>query len=377
MTDARHLLHVFSSFEVGGSQIRFCQLVNALGDRYRHSVIALDGRTEARGRLAPGAPVEIVPFDHRKTGTLSDLRRYRRTLASLRPDLLLTYNWGAIEWGLVDLVRPVCPHVAVVDGFGPEEVGASLPRRSALRWLVYGRARSLVVPSRVLERIARSSWHIPAPIVRYIPNGVDVTRFEQAPDPELLAQFGLDGPGPLIGTIAGLRREKNVGRLIEAFSLVIRQDRAVRLVIIGDGPLRGELEAQTAGLGLSDRVVFTGALARPERLLGAVSIYALSSDTEQMPISLVEAMAAGLPVASVDVGDVADMVAPENAPFIRGRDAASLAASLAALLDDTAQCDRLGAANRLTARARFTEQGMVATYDRLFAGAPVQRTTTV
>jgi glycosyltransferase involved in cell wall biosynthesis len=376
MTGPRHLLHVFSSFEVGGSQIRFCQLVNAMGDRYRHSVIALDGRTEARGRLHPDAPVEIVPFDPRKAGGLRDLGRFRHMLAALRPDLLVTYNWGAIEWGLVDLVRPVCPHIGIVDGFGPEEVGASLPRRSALRWLVYGRARQLVVPSRVLERIARRTWHIPAAVVRYIPNGVDVARFEQAPDAELLAQFGLDGPEPLIGTIAGLRREKNVGRLVEAFAAIVRQGRAARLAIIGDGPLRGDLEAQAAALGLADRVVFTGALARPERLLGAFSIYALSSDTEQMPISLVEAMAAGLPVASVDVGDVGDMVAPENGRFVRGRDAESLASSLSALLDDTAERARLGAANRVVAHARFTERGMVEAYDRLFSGAQTQRITT-
>jgi len=371
MTDARRLLHVFSSFEVGGSQIRFCQLVNALGDRYRHLVIALDGRTEARDRLRPGTPVEILPFDHRKTGAAHDLRRFRKTLADLRPDLLLTYNWGAIEWALVNLVRPICPHIGVVDGFGPEEVGASLPRRSLVRWLAYGRARTLVVPSRALEQVARQSWHIPASVVRYIPNGVDVSRFEAAPDQTLLDRFGLTRDEPIVGTIAGLRREKNIARLIQAFAGVIAAGRAARLVIIGDGPQRVDLENQAAAFGLGDRVIFAGALDRPERLLGAFAIYALSSDTEQMPISLVEAMAASKPVASVDVGDIADMVAPENRQFVRGRDADSLTASLLILLDDAAQRDRLGRANRLAAHARFTEHEMVATYDRLFAGASV------
>ncbi|GGF10858.1 glycosyl transferase family 1 [Aliidongia dinghuensis] len=373
MTSAPHLLHVFSSFEVGGSQIRFCQLVNALGDRYRHSVIALDGRTDARGRLRPGAPVEIISFDHHKTGSLRDLRRFRRTLATLRPNLLLTYNWGAIEWGLVNIIRPICPHIAVVDGFGPEEVAASLPRRSFIRWFVYGRARSLVVPSRVLERVARDTWRIPARIVRYIPNGVDVARFHQPPDPALLAQLDLTGAEPVIGTIAGLRREKNVGRLVDAFARIVQQGRAARLVVIGDGPLRHDLEAQTHRLGLAGRVIFTGALTGPERLLGAFSIYAISSDTEQMPISLVEAMATGLPVASVDVGDVADMVASENGRFIQGRDAENLAQSLAALLDNPTERARIGAANRAAATARFTERNMVEVYDRLFASAMTGR----
>ena len=368
MAAPRHLLHVFSSFEVGGSQIRSCQLINALGDQYRHSVIALDGRTEARARLRSDAPVTILPFDHRKTGARQDLQRFRKALVDLAPDLLLTYNWGAIEWGLVNLIRPICPHIGVVDGFGPEEAGTSLRRRSLLRWLVYGRGHALVVPSRALEHVARRTWHVPASVIRYIPNGVDVRRFVSEPDRSLLDQFGLTGDEPLIGTIAGLRREKNVARLIEAFARVIAQGPRARLVIIGDGPLRGDLERRVADLGLADRVVFTGALARPERLLGALDVYALSSDTEQMPISLVEAMAAGRAVASVDVGDVADMVAPENRPFIRGRDAASLADALVALLEDAGERERLGHANRLAARARFTEEDMVATYDRLFAG---------
>lgn len=367
MPQVRRLLHVFSSFEIGGSQIRFGQLANATGDRYRHLVIALDGRTEARTRLRPEASVEILPFDPRKRGPIGDLWRFRRQLVGLRPDLLLTYNWGAIEWALVNLVHPVCPHVGIVDGFGPEEVTGTLPRRRLLRRLVYGRAKALVVPSKRLEGTARQDWRIPARILRHIPNGIDIDRFQVPPDPTLLGELGLVPGEILIGTTAGLRPEKNVARLIDAFA-AIQSSRTARLVIIGDGPERTALEAKVAGLGLDGRVLFTGALARPERLLGALSVYALSSDTEQMPISLVEAMAAGLPVASVDVGDVAEMVASDNRPLIQGRDAHSLAASLAALLDDAARRQRLGQANRMIARDRFGEQRMIAAYDGLFAG---------
>jgi glycosyltransferase involved in cell wall biosynthesis len=368
MTEHRRLLHVFSSFEIGGSQSRFCQLVNALGDRYRHSVIALDGRTDARSRLRPDIPVEIIPFDHHKRGAALDLWRFRSTLAKLRPHLLLTYNWGAIEWALVNLMRPICPHVGVVDGFGPEETAASLPRRSLVRRVVYGRARSLVTPSRTLERLARHDWHVPESVTRYIPNGVNIERFLSPPDLAMLERFGLSLGETLIGTIAGLRPEKNIARLLDAFAQVTAQGRAVRLVIIGDGAQRAALESHAAALGIAKSVIFTGALDRPETLLGAITIYALSSDTEQMPISLVEAMAAGLPVASVDVGDVTDMVATENKAFVKGRDAESLAASLRLLLDDSEKRRRLGQANQEAARKRFSEESMIAAYNRLFAG---------
>ena len=76
------------------------------------------------------------------------------------------------------------------------------------------------------------------------------------------------------------------------------------------------LESQSRAMGLDDIVTFTGAIEDPARLLGVFDVFALSSDTEQMPISVLEAMAAGLPVASVDVGDVKEMLSLENRPFV-------------------------------------------------------------
>lgn len=364
------ILHVFSSFAIGGAQIRFLQLVRGLGPGYRHLVIAMDGNTSAASRLPSGSPVDIVPLTYPKGKVLQSLWLFRRTLSRLRPDLLITYNWGAIEWGLVNLPLPVCPHVDIEDGFGPDEAAAPLPRRVMVRRLVYGRARAVVVPSRTLERMTRDLWRLdPAKIV-YIPNGVDAVRFGGGADPAVLARFGLGTGEPLIGTVTALRPEKNLSRLISAFAEVART-RAGRLVIVGDGAERPALQKHAEALGVSERVVFTGALDRPETVLGAFTLYAISSDTEQMPISLAEAMAAGLPVASVDVGDIAAMVSAENRPYVQGRESVDLARSFACLLDDPSLAARLGHANRVEAQQRFSESAMIAAYDRLFQGGHV------
>lgn len=367
----RRLLHVFSTFDVGGPQIRFLQLVEGLGDAFEHRVLAMNGTDQTMRRLPPGAPVEMIAFKPDKRQPLRNLWRFRRRLAAERPDLLVTYNWGAIEWGLVNLPAPLCPHVDIEDGFGPEETQGLLPRRNRLRRLVYRRARCLVVPSHTLERIALSAWGLPRERVVYLPNGIRTEALAAPPDAALLARLGLDEGAPLIGTVAALRPEKNIARLIEAFArAVVEPGRPGRLVIVGDGPERAALEAQARDGALAGRVTFTGYLDRPARLLGALSVYALSSDTEQMPISLVEAMAAGLPVAASDVGDVASMVAQPNRAEVRGRDADALAASLTALLDDPARARRLGAANRERARTEYSEDVMVERYRRLFAGEP-------
>ena len=96
----------------------------------------------------------------------------------------------------------------------------------------------------------------------------------------------------------------------------LRSKRRSHLVIVGDGAERRALESQALAMGLSNTVIFTGAIEDPARLLGAFDVFAISSDTEQMPISVLEAMAAGLPIAGVDVGDVKEMVSIENRQFI-------------------------------------------------------------
>jgi glycosyltransferase involved in cell wall biosynthesis len=97
-------------------------------------------------------------------------------------------------------------------------------------------------------------------------------------------------------------------------------------------------------------------------------IVALSSDTEQMPMAVLEAMAAGLPVAATDVGDVRAMLAPENAALLTPLDAGALAGALDALLGDAGLRARLGAANRARAEAVYDQAAMFAAYEALFIG---------
>ena len=101
---SRNLLHVFSTFAAAGPQVRTARLIAALGPSWRHSILAMDGCTDARSLLP--AEVEILePLP--RAGTLGTVRALRRLMRGLRPDLLLTYNWGAIEAVLAEGVRAV------------------------------------------------------------------------------------------------------------------------------------------------------------------------------------------------------------------------------------------------------------------------------
>ncbi|MEO8300270.1 MAG: glycosyltransferase family 4 protein [Rhizomicrobium sp.] len=355
---SKHLLHVFPTFAVGGSQMRFAQLVRLHGARYRHTVLALDQNTDMASRLRE-FPITYPKLEFDKRKTFASWRLFGKTLRDVRPDVLLTYNWGAVEWALINRFGAGIPHLHIEDGFGPEEAQRQLGRRVWTRRLALtGRKTKVVLPSRNLERIALRSWSLPAKQVRYIPNGVDCARFTAA------AREGAREK-TVIGTVASLRREKNIARLIEAFSEVSsrRPAGSLELLIVGGGAERQSLENLARQCGAPIR--FAGQTNQPEQFLRQMDIFALSSDTEQMPLSLLEAMAAGLPVVATAVGDVAQMVAAENSSFIVPLNDQAFAAALARLIDDRPAQQALGRANEKKARETFDENVMAARYAEL------------
>ena len=359
------LLHVFSTFAVGGPQTRFATIVERLGPKYRHLIVSMSGRTDAVALLPRGSDFEIVPIRNTKRNPLANAWRFGKQLRGLKPDQIVTYNWGSLEWALGNRFGPRLPHIHIEDGFGPDEIAARFKRRVWLRRVGLAKAKLIVVPSRNLERIALEEWKFPPSRVRYLPNGVDTERFGAAV-PQADWAFEKKSGELIVGTCAALRPEKNLGRLIRAFAAC--GPRSARLVICGEGSERPALEATARANNIAERVIFTGYLAKPELALAGFDIFAMSSDTEQMPYGLLEAMSAGLPVVSTDVGDIKAMVADINRPFIvNAIDEAALTGALRNLLRDPAMRTKLAAANLVKARAEFSIQTMIGAYDRLFS----------
>lgn len=360
------ILHVFPSFEVGGAQRRLVSLINRRQGRFTHSVFAMNGCYDALSLIRDVAiPKEELPRFPDKSG-LSAIRACSKLIKEYAPDLLITYNWGSVEWALSNLLNKKCPSVHIQDGFGPDEQTREKLHRKLTRMIAYQACNGVVVPSHTLETIARRSWHISSRKLRYIPNGIDVERFICPPDRALMAKLGLENDHRIIGTVAALRPEKNVGRLIEAFAQVSELYPKARLVIVGDGIGMKPLKMLTERIGLYDKVIFTGNLDKPENIVSAFEIFALSSDTEQMPLSVIEAMSAGLPIVSTDVGDVAEMVSSQNAPYVQEISAGALARNLSVLLNRPESGKRIGASNQAKAKHDFSLEGMIDAYDVLF-----------
>lgn len=350
------LLHVFSTFATGGPQVRFAQIANHFGRRWRHAIIAMDNDTACRELLDPALDVSYPAIEVRKGDLPGNISRFRAALRAIRPDTLVTYNWGAIEWAMANRLRLV-RQVHVEDGFGPEERSRQIPRRVWTRRLML-RGRTVVVPSQTLLRMATEVWRLDRGRVRYLPNGVDLQRFSPL----------ADGAGCMIGTVAALRAEKNLTRLVRAFAAL---PEPARLVIVGDGPDRPALERLASELAIAGRVTFAGQVADPAPLYRTFNIFALSSDTEQQPLSLLEAMASGCAVVATDVGDVRAMLSKPNQALTSRIDDEDFARKLAELARDPARQHTLGHANRAHAEQHYAQQTMFDAWGQVFdAAAP-------
>ncbi len=370
MTRPARILHCHSTFMLGGKEARAVRLMNAFGDAAEHVVLsATPDALGARDAIDPGIrvafPGAAAPSLEGKpsVGRYADLAAYMRGF-----DLVLSYNWGAMDVvgarRLYAGVRRLPPLIHHEDGFNEDETVRQKSARVWFRRLMLPAAEKLVVPSQRLETIARTIWHQPARRIERIANGIHLPNGGDIADPQPIP--GVDpGGGLLIGTVAGLRPVKNLPRLVRIFAAGAPAD--ARLVILGEGPERPAILAEAARLGVSDRVILPGFVRDPVRCMAAFDIFALSSDSEQFPISLVEAMACGVPGLLADVGDIAAMTAAENRPFIiPPADEAGLAAGLARLAAAPDLRRAIGGANRVAALRNFAEEGMIARYRSLY-----------
>jgi glycosyltransferase involved in cell wall biosynthesis len=359
MNNSPSILHVFPTFKIGGAQVRFAELAKGFGDRFSHTVIAMDGQYAAAQFLPPDSGITLGGLPAVGGSLMERLSRYRRDIAAHAPDLLVTYNWGSIEWALANLTMGT-PHIHIEDGFGPEEAQRQFLRRVWTRRLALRRSQ-VIVPSLTLRNLALQVWRLDSARVHYIPNGI-------APCDEFstdIAELDLDLPPdrPRIAWAGAIRREKNLIRLLRAFAPL--KDQAV-LLVIGDGSELDNALRESESLSLGPAIRFLGRRQDVRDIFMQCDLMALSSDTEQMPLAVLEAMDAGLPVASTDVGDVRHMVSRENQPYIVNGSDHELGAALRALVTDAAARKGIGAANRRRLRQDYQAKDMIAAYEALF-----------
>ncbi|WP_213980270.1 glycosyltransferase [Sphingomonas sp. dw_22] len=366
-----HVLHLHSTFALGGKEARAVRLMNAFGDRARHMIVsAMPDQLGARDYIAKGIKYEIA-LDPPPLSGKPSVRRYEAIARFMRRfDLVLTYNWGAIDGVMAARVfgKGLPPVIHHEDGFNADEAERLNPVRNMYRRIALPAAHALVVPSAVLERVALKHWKQPPERIRRIANGVPTALYAQKPDPSLIPELQKRRPGEMfIGCLAGLRPVKDLPMLVRAAAGMSAR---FKLVIIGEGPERQAILDAAEAMAIEDQVILPGFLPEPHRYMGLFDIFALSSRSEQAPISVIEAMAAGLPVVAPRVGDIPAMVSEINQMYLAPeRTEVAIRDRLDTLAKHPDGARHIGQANRERARALFDEADMVAAYARLYGEA--------
>lgn len=373
---ATRILHLHSSFDVGGKELRSVRLMEAFGRKLEHTVVSAEPDALSAGHGMKKSVQVRYPSDFPPLqGTPTPGRLQRIAKAMVGFDLILTYNFGAMDAVMAHTLfadlQSLPPLVHHEDGFNQDETTKRKATRNWYRRVALGRTAGLVVPSTGLEQIAKTEWQQPAWRVQRIVNGIDTARYgrkaQNAARPDALPGLVKRQGERWIGTLAGLRKVKNLPRLVEAIKDL---PEFWQLVIVGEGGEREEIRAAADRMGVSDRVHMPGFVDDPATVLGLFDIYALSSDSEQFPLSVVEAMASGLPVAAPDVGDVKAMLAKPNRDYVsKPGNSAHLGRMIASLAGDESKRTSIGEDNRQRARDRYDEKAMIEDYRAMYARA--------
>lgn len=387
--NARPLItHVLYRLDTGGMERIVVSIVNGTGERYRHAVVCLDGFGAMRGEIGD-ATVPCLSLGKQPGKDWWCYLRLWRTLRQLHPDLVQTYNLGALDMAPVARLAGVRRILHAEHGRDAADPHGHSRKYRRLRRALRPFVTHSVVVSDDLRTWLHADVGVPPGKITCIRNGIDTQRYASAAGPRrerpLLRRFAPPGT-LLVGSVGRLDMVKDQAGLIDAFRALcdappVGMSGLLRLVIIGEGRERARLEQQVQRLDLHDRVLLPGNRDDVPALLAECDVFALSSVAEGIPLTVLEAMACGLPVVATDVGGVGEVVLPGTTGLlVAPGNPAALTAALGRYARNPCLRQQHGQAGRARVVERFSLPTMVRAYstlyDELLAGRGMARQQT-
>jgi glycosyltransferase involved in cell wall biosynthesis len=366
MTPPHRVMHVVLSLSPGGAERLVVELSTRLDHERPMCVCCLDEPGAwAADVQAAGIPVAVLgrqPGFHPTLGLRLAAEARRQGAGVLHCHQYTPFVYGS----LAGLRNPGLRLVFTEHG----RLAGAVP--SAKRWVVNRllsrRSERIVAVSEELRRFMVQEG-FPAARIDVIHNGIE-------PGPEVppggRAQarrlLGLPEDGPVIGTVARLDAVKRLDILVDALAVIREELPAAHLVIVGDGPERQRLDGLIAERGLRGGVTLTGARHDARVLLPAFDVFANTSDSEGVSLTILEAMAAARPVIATRVGGTPEVLTPATGVLVPPQDSRAVAGAAAALLRDPAARQAMGAAARRRVVEYFSFARMAQRYLEAYRG---------
>ncbi len=347
-------LHVDTARTWRGGQQQVRLTVDGLRAASQRAALVAHPRGELY-RRAVGGP-DLFPLAAAGELDLGAAWRMSRLLRRLRPDVVHAHDAHALALAAAG---------GALAGGGRPRLAASrrvdfhLHRNPLSRWK-YRRVDRFLCASDAIRRMLIEDG-VPAGRATVVYEGVDVDRIAGIPALDVHQELGLPEGAPIVGNIAALVPHKGQQHLLDAAARVVAEVPDARFVIVGAGELHDALAAQIARLGLERHVVLTGFRTDALSLLKGFDLFVMSSVTEGLGTSVLDAMACGRPVVATRAGGIPESVVDgETGLLVPVRDPAALASAVLRLLRDHTLRQALGRAGRTRARARFSAARMVA-----------------
>lgn len=363
------ILHVVPSFGIGGMEKIIAAVINSSANFHKHTLLPLDGCTEA-SEWIKNISTRFINFDKPQSRRLFFSSLYDK-LCQSDPGLLMTYNWGATDAIWLGRLAGIRNIVHNEHGFNVDEGTRTIGKRDCLRLLLYRLASKIVVVSQDSQEMMRRRFFIGESKVVRIPNGIDASYYSpnDSERHRLRKSFGFLDAECVFGFSGRLDPIKNLIFLLDIFTACRPHMNGLRLLIVGDGPEHARLIARCREQEIEPYVIFAGQQRDVLPYLRAMDVFVLTSLREQMPLTVLEAMAVGLPVVAARVGEVPYIVGEGMEGFVRDlNEPLETFVQVCQSLFGPATRRRMGEAARRKVLEKFSHEAMLNSYARVIAG---------
>jgi sugar transferase (PEP-CTERM/EpsH1 system associated) len=372
--------HVIYRLDVGGLENGLVNLINHIPvERFRHAIICLTEFSAFRRRLRRS---DVPVFALHKPPGNSPVMHFRlwRLLRQLRPDIVHSRNLGALEATVPAMLAGVSVRIHGEHGREVDDLDGRNAKQQVMRRLFKPFVSHYTAVSRDLESYLQQKVGVPRSRIAQIYNGVDSERFHPARERrEDLPWAGFAGADKfVIGTVGRMQEVKDQLTLARAFARLVHDlpgaKQRLRLVMIGDGPLREKVRAVLANAGVEQLAWLPGERDDVPQIMRSLDLFVLPSLAEGISNTILEAMASGLPVVATDVGGNPELIEPGITGSLVPRDEPdSMARAMRTYAESAELCRYHGSNARRTIERRFGMEAMagayMAVYDNMLAHA--------
>lgn len=359
---SRRVLYIIDSLKIGGAEMLLLGLLDSVAEAGGEAHVAYF----TPGPLEPEVRKRGVPLTRLSEKGLKDPRvilRVRRLIRDWQPDVVHTHLVKSDLAGQVAARMTGTPRIITLHNTDPWRTKPLMS--AAYRAATAGADACIAVSERVADHVGRTKGFARNRIATIV-NGIDLEHFTPSQPPLDLTRFGVPEGAPVCAVIGSLTPQKDHANFVAAADIVAQADPRPYFLIVGDGPLKGDIAAAIAKTAASrDRIIMTGEIKDMAQLLSAIDLQVISSAWEGLPMTLLEGMAMEKPVVTTAVGGIPDVVEDgRNGRLVAPKSAKALAAAMAEVLGDVDKARQLGLAARKTIAATYGRDVM---RDKLFA----------